>query len=282
MHSLQNVNLDQFKADLHSHTYYSDGSASPKELIDHAIEIGLSALSITDHDTVDAYVEAIPYANQKGFCLVSGVEFSAIFKKRNVHILGYGLDIHHPLLHSFCRLQQSRRKDRNLRMLEKLKRFRFEISENDLEELEKLHRTVGRPHIANIMLQKGYVRSIQEAFSIYLGDGRCCYEQGDTASIDEVIDVVKQCRGKVFLAHPHLLQDGLFVKEVLQHDFDGIECYYARCPKEKERRWLKIAKERSLLISGGSDYHGTMKPHIPLGCSWISFEDFSRIFSVCL
>lgn len=278
MHSVQPQEVKDFRADLHSHTIYSDGSFTPHALIDHAIEGGLSALVITDHDTVDAYPEAIPYAKEKGLILGTGVEFSSVYKKRNVHILGYDIDVAHPFLLEFCALQQKRRKYRNSQILQKLKRFRFEISEEELEEQESFHRTIGRPHIAKIMVEKGYVKSIREAFSHFIGDGKCCYEQGDTASVDEVVDVIKQVKGKVFLAHPHLFQEGSFVKEILSHSFDGIECYYARCPKEKERRWLKIAKEKSLLISGGSDFHGAMKPHIPLGCSWVSQEEFLKIF----
>lgn len=279
MHPIQPQEIKEFRADLHSHTIFSDGTFTPEELIDHAIEVGLSALSITDHDTVDAYKQAIPYAKQKGLLLGTGVEFSSLHKKHNVHILGYDIDVTLPFLHEFCALQQKRRKYRNSQMLEKLRRFRFVIEESELEALESFQRTIGRPHIAKLMVDKGYVKTIKEAFGNYLGDGRCCYEQGESASIDEVIDIIKQASGKPFLAHPHLFNDGGFVREVLTHPFDGIECYYSRCTPEKERRWLKIAKEKSFLKSGGSDFHGTMKPHIPLGCSWVSKEEFQKIFS---
>jgi predicted metal-dependent phosphoesterase TrpH len=278
MHTIQQQDLDSFRADLHSHTIFSDGSFTPKELIDHAVHVGLSALSITDHDTIEAYVEAVPYAKEKGVLLGTGVEFSSVYKKTNVHILGYDIDLAHPFLIEFCAKQQKRRNDRNNKILEKLRRFRFNIEESDLHNLEPRHRAVGRPHIAKLLLEKGYVKSIQEAFSIYIGDGKCCYEQGDNPGIAEVIDVIKQARGKVFLAHPHLMVDGNLVKEVLKHPFDGIECYYARCNPEKERRWLKIAKEKSYLISGGSDFHGAIKPHISLGCSWVGKDEFLKIF----
>lgn len=278
MHTLQQPSLDQFRADLHSHTIFSDGSFTPQELIDHAVTIGLNAISITDHDTVEAYIDAIPYAKEKGIILATGVEFSSVYKKTNVHILGYNIDVHHTFLLEFCAAQQQKRNDRNRKILERLRRFRFNIDDKDLHNFEPRHRAVGRPHIAKVLLEKGYVKTIQEAFTLYIGDGKCCYEQGENASIDEVIDVIKQAGGKVFLAHPHLMKDGGFVKEVLKHPFDGIECYYARCNPEKERRWLKVAKEKSYLISGGSDFHGTIKPHIPLGCSWVCKDEFLAIF----
>ena len=278
MHPLSEQDVSSFRADLHTHTLYSDGSCTPIELIDLALEIGLTALSITDHDTVEAYKEAVPYAKEKGLLLGTGVEFSSIYKKKNVHILGYNFDLECPVLHEFCSKQQERRKKRNLVILEKLSRFRFIIDPQELESLEVFERAIGRPHIAKILMEKGHVKSIQEAFSLYLGDGKCCYEQGENGSIDEVIDVLRQAQGKVFLAHPHLIQDGQFVKEILNHPFDGIECYYARCAKEKERRWIKLARERSLLMSGGSDFHGSIKPYIPLGCSWVPRKEFLEIF----
>ncbi|MCX6990726.1 MAG: PHP domain-containing protein [Chlamydiae bacterium] len=277
MHPLQ-PEVREFRADLHTHTMYSDGSFTPYELIDHAVEMGLNALSITDHDTVDAYAEAFPYAKSKGLILVSGVEFSSLYKKQNVHILGYGIDTEHPFLKEFCTSQRDRRKGRNFEILAKLKKVRFPIEENELEALEKIHRTIGRPHIAKLMVDKGYVKTIQEAFSLYLGDGRCCYAQGVSATIDEALNVIKQSSGKALIAHPHLFKDGGIVRELLTHPFDGLECYYGRCSTEKERRFLKIAKTKKLLISGGSDFHGSIKPYLPLGCSWTPKEEFVRIF----
>jgi hypothetical protein len=278
MHTVQSQQNVDFRADLHSHTIYSDGTCTPIELIDHAVSVGLKAISITDHDTVDAYLEAIPYAASKNLLLGTGVEFSSVYKKHNVHVLGYNLNVSHPFLLEFCKLQQQKRMKRNFLILEKLSRFRFHIDPRELEELESFQRTIGRPHIAKMMVEKGYVKSVQEAFSLFLGDDKCCYVQGESATLDEVIDVIKQSSGKVFLAHPHLFKDGRFVKEILSHAFDGIECYYARCNPEKERRWLKIAKEKGWLISGGSDFHGSVKPHISLGCSWVSQAEFVKIF----
>jgi hypothetical protein len=277
MHPLQ-PKVSEFRADLHTHTIYSDGSFTPHELIDHAVEIGLNALSITDHDTVDAYTDAFSYAKSKGLILVSGVEFSSLYKKQNVHILGYGIDTELPFLREFCKIQQDRRKGRNFEILSKLKRCRFVIEQSELESLEKIHKAVGRPHIAKLMIDKGYVKTIQEAFSLYLGDGKSCYCQGVSANIDEVLDVIKQAAGKSFIAHPHLLKDGGIVRELLNHPFNGLECYYGRCSTEKERRWLKMARAKKLLISGGSDFHGSIKPYLPLGCSWTPKEEFIRIF----
>jgi predicted metal-dependent phosphoesterase TrpH len=279
MYTVSDKAVDSFRADLHCHSIFSDGTLTPKEIVDLAISVGLEGLSITDHDTIDAYEEASPYAKEKGVRLGTGVELSSTFKKQSVHILGYNFDVAHPFLKQFCKEQQDKRRVRNLKILEKLTRLSFVIDEKELLALETFQRTIGRPHIAEIMVKKGFVKSVQEAFSYYLADDKCCYVPTESPSLNEVIDVIKEAGGKVFLAHPHLYHSTRRIKEILSHPFDGIECYYARCSKEIEQRMLSIAKERSLLFSGGSDFHGAVKPHIPLGCSWVNKEVFDRIFS---
>ena len=201
------------------------------------------------------------------------------FKKHSVHILGYDVDVSHPYLLQFCSDQRDKRSLRNRKILEKLTRLGFFIDYQEIQALETFQRTIGRPHIAQIMVTKGYVSTVQQAFSLYLADDKCCYVATDSPSIDEVIDVIKEAGGKVFLAHPHLYHSMRFVKEILAHPFDGIECFYGRCSKEVEMRWVRLAKELSLLYSGGSDFHGAVKPHIPLGCSWVDEEVFHKIFT---
>lgn len=268
------MNNNSFRADLHCHTAFSDGSLTPQELILLAKKIGLQGLAITDHDTVDSYDEAIPAAKEAGLWLGSGVEFSCYHKNKPVHILGYDFRLSDPGIHALCQRHQTRRIDRNRAILAKLERCKMPIREEELTGA----RTIGRPHIAQVMVQKGYVKTIKDAFNLYLAEGKMCYEPGAPFSISEAFEVVRAAGGKAFLAHPHLLNDGIFLKELLALKFDGIECHYARCSPEKERRYLKIAKEKNLLISGGSDYHGDAKEQIPLGCSWVDEETFRKIF----
>ena len=276
MHSLSDVSA--FRADLHCHSHCSDGSSSPVELIDLSLAKGLSALAITDHDTVAAYPEAVEYARKKNFLLGTGVEFSCHYQKLSVHVLGYDFNWQSPHIWEYCARLQEKRKNRNREILEKLCRLQMPIEEKELERLSQNAKAIGRPHIAAVMVKKGYVKSIQEAFSFYLGDRECCYVPGILFPVEEAIQVIHAAQGKAFIAHPHLYDDGMIVKTLLQFPFDGIECHYARCPPHKEKRWIKLAKERKLLMSGGSDFHGSVKPHIPLGCSWVDQNLFYAIF----
>lgn len=264
-----------FRADLHTHTTCSDGTLSPLELLENAIKIGLRGLSITDHDSIDAYEIAIPKAKELGILLGTGVEFSSQYRDCNVHILGYGYDLNDSGIQAFCKKHKERRCNRNRAILEKLAKQSMPIEEEELQG-----NTIGRPHIAQLMVKKKYVASIKEAFSYYLGDHKICYVPSHVFSIEETISIIHQAKGKAFIAHPHLLKEGKIIKELLQFSFDGVECYYSRCHLEKEKRWIKIAKEKGLLMSGGSDFHGSIKPDIPLGCSWVDEETFYQIFGL--
>lgn len=193
-----------FRADLHCHTSKSDGSLTPTQLLTHAKEIGLSGIAITDHDTIDAYVEAIPVARKWGLFLGAGVEFSCSLNGLSVHVLGYDFDLDSPVIAALCSKHHTRRIDRLKRILEKLKRLRIQISEEELQQFST--QSIGRPHIAHLMVSKGYVGSIREAFQRYLGDGMPCYEPGETIEVAETLDIIHEARGKAFIAHPHFDQ----------------------------------------------------------------------------
>jgi len=269
-----------FQADLHCHTTCSDGSLTPVQLIELAKKKGLQGLSITDHDTIAAYESAIPAAKSAGILLGTGVEFSADFEGTSVHILGYDFLLTNEELRAFCLAHQKRRQERNSAILMKLKQQKMPIEEEELEALTGT--TIGRPHIAYLMLQKKYVSSIKEAFHLYLGEGKLCYAPGLPFTVQQTIDLIHKAEGKAFIAHPHLINDSKVILALLKMNFDGIECYYARCALEKERRWLKIAKKYNWLISGGSDYHGDLRPYSPLGCSWVDRSHFLQIFTSSL
>lgn len=264
-----------FKADLHCHTTCSDGTFSPEELLLHAQKIGLSGLSITDHDTIDAYAVAIPLAKELGLVLGSGAEFSCLFQDMSVHVLGYDFDLKSPAIAALCQRHALRRLERNRVILEKLKRMNKPIEE---EELLKMGKNIGRPHIAHLMVEKKYVATIQQAFSLYIGDEQPCFYRGAVCSVEETLEILHSARGKAFLAHPHLLRSNRKIRELLKLPFDGIECYYAKFPADQEKRWLKMAQERGLLISGGSDFHGSIKSYLPLGASWVDEQRFQQIF----
>jgi len=266
---------DIFRADLHCHSCCSDGELTPVELVHLAHKIGLKGLSITDHDSIEAYKTAVPEAQKLQILLGTGVEFSCEYREMSIHVLGYGFRVEAENLHLFCTKHQARREERNRAMLELLAKHGMPLEKT---ELSRFQGTIGRPHIAQLLVEKKYVADIREAFFKYLGDGKSCFVRGRGFSIEETIAEIDAAGGKAFLAHPHLLQHSGYLKEILSFPFKGIECYYARCTPKQERRWLKVAQSRNLLISGGSDFHGKIKPNIPLGCSWIGEEAFHAIF----
>jgi predicted metal-dependent phosphoesterase TrpH len=272
--------MNIFRADLHCHTTCSDGSKTPTEIVELAAEIGLSGLSITDHDSIGAYATAIPIAADLGIELLSGVEFSAAYEGSPVHILGYGFSLTSPAIHDFCKQHVVRRKDRNRDILEALTKLGYPISESDLYKQDPSlegERSWGRPHIAQAMIKKGYVKDLNEAFKKYIGDGKSAFVSGKTFSVEETIKVIHEAHGFAVLAHPMLFEEESLAIDVLKFPFDGIEAYYARYPIDKQLFWKRVAEEKGLMITGGSDFHGNAKPKITLGSSWVGAETFKKL-----
>lgn len=274
--------MNDFRADLHIHTICSDGTDLPLEILHKAKEAGLSGLSITDHDTTEAYTPELFFeAAQLGLSLLSGIEISSDFGDATVHILGYGYDIDSPPFKAFLQEMQERRMKRNRVILEKLKKKNIFIEEEELIAFAKKGRkekTIGRPHIAELMVQKGHVPTRQTAFDLYLKEGACCFAFGFKYDPGEVIAKIQEAKGKAVLAHPHFYKKGAFLKKLLSFPFDGIECYYGNLAKELEIPWVAVAKERGWIATGGSDYHGAMKPYIYLGASYVNKETFDLLF----
>lgn len=273
-----------FRADLHCHSVFSDGSETPEGLVKLAIAKGLSALSITDHDTAAAYETAIPLFSAAGIELITGIEFSTTHHEYNIHILGYGFKPKGEAVQNLCNRHTRRRAARNLAMLALLAKQGIDIQPEDLlnaipQESITHKRVIGRPHIAIAMIKKGYVSTPQEAFQKYLAEGRPCYIQGETFTIDETLDAIHADGGIASIAHPHLIKNGSIVAYLLTKPFDAIECYYGNFAAHHHTRWLKIARHKGWLITGGSDFHGTAKPGLELGSSWIGKEDYDAFIN---
>lgn len=269
--------MSVFRADLHCHTTCSDGTVSPRDLIQLAADIGLSGLSITDHDTLEAYHEAIPAAESCQIPLLPGLELSAVHKQESVHVLAYSFSLNSQPILNFCRNQRESREQRNRAILDRLAAHGMPLTAEDfpvdLFSTQSGH-SLGRPHIASAMMKKGYVQSLQQAFQEYIGEGKPCYQPGNRLSAEETIDIIHQARGLAVIAHPHLIANTGTLKALLSMNFDGIEGYYGSFPSKDQERWIKIGMQKGWLITGGSDFHGNMKPNICLGCSWIGEETF--------
>jgi predicted metal-dependent phosphoesterase TrpH len=276
--------MNNFYADLHCHTTCSDGSKTPAEIVQLAKEIGLSGLAITDHDSIAAYKYAVAAAITNNIKLITGVEFSTVHKGTSIHILGYAFSPESALIQEFCDKHTLRRTGRNLSILELLQKHNLTISEEELfvesqNEDTLVKKTVGRPHIANAMIKKGFVKTIQEAFQKYLGEGKCCYAEGESYSTLETLELIHQAKGLSIIAHPHLINDQHILSDLLTMNFDGIECYYAKFNMDQHKRWLKIADKKKWIVTGGSDFHGDIKPRLPLGSSFVSEELFNVLYT---
>lgn len=268
--------MKSFRADLHCHSSCSDGSCTPSELLHLAERSGLSGLSITDHDTIAAYTPALfQEAKDRSIALLPGIECSSDHQGVGVHILGYGMDLSSPSFHTFLDDVQQQRRERNRQIIARLAQHGFLFEEDEISWLLQENR--GRPHIATLLVRKGYAVSRTEAFAQYLKEGGTCFVGGCRFRPERVIAEIHAAGGKAILAHPSLIRPFTLCRTLWSLPFDGIECYYAKLPPSQVRYWLNIAKDHHWIASGGSDFHGTLTPHLELGCSWIG----ESIFNAC-
>ncbi|KYC44348.1 MAG: DNA polymerase III PolC [Candidatus Methanofastidiosum methylothiophilum] len=245
------------KVDLHVHTTASDGLLSPKDIIVKAKENGINTLAIADHDTIDGISEGMKAANEKGIKLIPALEISAKHEKQ-IHMLGYFIDYTDLKFQSFVNKLKNSREDRNQKMLKKLGKFGFEIT---MEELKaNAEGNIGRPHIADIMVKKGYVSTFPEAFEKYIGNDKPCYVPKERPDIRKAIEIIRKYKGVPVLAHPkYTFLEGEELENFIAYLSDiglgGLEVYYSKHNKEEEACYLKLAKKYSLIPTAGSDYH---------------------------
>jgi len=252
--------------DFHIHTTASDGTLTPEQLVGEIGKRSIPYFAITDHDTIDGLeiLEKIP----KNLTPVTGVEISAEFDK-TLHILGYGFDPKHPDLTDSLNELQDYRKARNKQMLEKMRRYGMVISMAELID-EAGSDLVGRPHFAALMVRKGYVDSFQEAFDRYLKKGAPLYMDKKRFDPDKAIDMIHAAGGIAVMAHPYQTKlEGRdlenLVKELVSYGLDGIEVFYSQHTPQMICEYKGYARQYDLIATGGSDFHGANKPHIPLG-----------------
>lgn len=267
-----------FRADLHCHSTESDGVFSPLELIKLAKQKGLSGLSITDHDTLSYCPSIQCSAQEHGIRLLLGVELSSAEPgfKESVHILGYGFRGDSPQLKEYCDVIKKRRKERNCKIVDRLKAIDVHV---DLDALYERHPTgaVGRPHFALEIVSQGKAKTIDEAFGRFLGDNKQCYVSMKRPSVEEAIRVIHRAGGFAILAHPHLFRDKKLLAALFQRPFDGLETHYARMSIDRNAPFEKIAKEKRWICSAGSDFHGYSHSLAQLGDSWVDEVTFEHL-----
>lgn len=267
--------------DLHVHSVNSDGTDSTEAIIESSIELQLEAICISDHE----YLTKVP--QQKNIEIIQGVEISVSWdllddtnKFGGTHLLVYFLNEESPLDKKLIELRQNKIK-RNYSIIDNLKEFEIYIDKKDLDSLET--KVPGRPHIAELMVKKNYVSNISEAFSKYLGNGKIDGIDNHQLGIKEIINLAKQSKSLVFLAHPHTLMSNKlysksdnwidnkfhnYIKTLKDMDIDGIEVYYPGYSHNTINTLLEVCENQKLLVSGGSDFHGSRKPNNLLGIGY--------------
>ncbi len=242
------------KVDLHSHTNYSDGFHSPEELVHKAKDVGIDILSITDHDSVNAIEEATKIGEKLGVEIIPGVEISSDLRGAEVHILGYFVDINNKELEHYLAFFREERVRRAARIVEKLNNLGLEITLDDVFEKAK-NSAVGRPHIAQAMLEKEIVTTYFAAFNKYIKNGGPAYERKIHLSPQSAFKIISDAGGLSFIAHPAHMPESM-IKELIDAGADGIEVIHPSHSRELTRFYRGIVNEYFLLESGGSDFHG--------------------------
>ncbi|MFP4393416.1 MAG: PHP domain-containing protein [Desulfohalobiaceae bacterium] len=255
--------------DLHTHSSASDGTLSPAELVQEAKKTGLKALALTDHDTTHGLQEARQAGQEQDLEVIPGCELSVEFRQGQLHILGLWLPWEPKQLKQTLENLRNKRHSRNEKILTKLRELGLDLEYAQVKELAG-EASIGRPHIARILMEKGYVDSIQEAFDTYIGPLGAAYVPKDKLGPAEAIQVLRQEQATVILAHPYTLELSLpelaqEVKTFMQMGLEGLEVFYPDHTPEQVRDYLQLARDMGLLLSGGTDFHGSVKPDIRLG-----------------
>ncbi|MDH3359790.1 MAG: PHP domain-containing protein [Desulfobulbaceae bacterium] len=253
--------------DLHTHSTYSDGTKSPTELIELAHKVSLQAIAITDHDTTAGIPEAMAHGQKMGVEVVSGVEVSADLDGIPMHILGYNFVTEDSLLQKRLRVLQDARHQRNLQIFAKLRELGFPIT---IDEVPPTPGQVGRPHIARLLISKGIVKNMDQAFTRFLRRGSSAYVQCYRMSAAETITMIHEAGGLAFLAHPTANDRQMkYVPQLLTDlkklGLDGLELHYPTHTSKTVKTLRRLGDKLGLLYSGGSDFHGDGKPHINIG-----------------
>ncbi len=256
--------------DLHMHSTQSDGTDSPRRLVEMAKDQGLAAIALTDHDTFSGVEEAKAAGAELGVRVLSGVEISVEYGGKTVHMLGYCFDGGADTLNAKLGEILQGREDRNRQIVQKLQGLGMDITYEEIAA-EAGGKVVGRPHFAAVMIRKGFVQERQEAFDKYLAKGAAAYMDRLRFGPEDSVAMVREAGGIAVLAHPKLVRfpegenlEGL-VQELVDAGLGGIECHYSLHTPEETQEYLRLAEKYNLVVTGGSDYHGRNKPTIRMG-----------------
>lgn len=253
------------RAELHSHTTYSDGMLSPAELVRAAQRLGLVALAVTDHDTVAGVAPARRAATRASLELIAGIEFSSNQEGKEVHVLGLFIDETETTLAEAVERSSAYRRQRGRHIVERLDDLGVQVDPGSVDRIAG-DGSVGRPHIARALVEAGHTGSVEEAFRRYIGIGRPAYVPKPTLPASEVVDVIHTAGGVALLAHPgsSRVSDEMIVA-LVETGLDGFEIYHPKHGKDQQARLEALCRRLEVLPSGGSDFHGPGAGHTRLG-----------------
>lgn len=246
-------------ADLHAHTTASDGTFSPTELVERAKQNGLAAVAVSDHDTTAGLTEAQAAGRALGIEVVPGIELSTVFEGKDVHVLGYYYDPEHPALLELTRQMREDRVNRMEKMIQQLQDAGIEITREEVEA--EAQGSIGRPHFARILIRKGYVSTMPEAFDQYLGYGKVGYVPRMKVTPEDAVRLILEVGGVPVVAHPGLVGKDYLFDTLVPAGLVGVEAFHPDHTPEQRHHYQRLAEQHGLIATGGSDFHGAGAEH---------------------
>jgi predicted metal-dependent phosphoesterase TrpH len=251
--------------DLHTHTTASDGTYAPRDLVIEAASRGVRVLAITDHDSTEGLPEALEEAERRRpLEVLPGIEINCDVEGAEIHVLGYLMDWQAPWFQEFCREQRRERRERVHRMAERMAALGMPFDADEVFALVK-EGSAGRPHVAQVMVARGYVKTVREAFDKYLAAGRPGHVPRKKLAPEDAVRLIRRAAGVPVFAHPGLASRDELIPGLIAAGLMGIECYYTEHSAQQRATYLQICKEQDLVATGGSDFHGPQVRAATLG-----------------
>ena len=251
-------------ADLHIHTDFSDGTLSPEQVVKEAARLNLRTIAITDHDTVDAIEIAQSVGGREGINIIPAIELSSNYNSVDIHLLGYFIDIKNSALLEKLAELRSERVERIKKITKKLRAIGVKVEHQEVFDVSK-EGSPGRMHIADVLCNKGYCSNIRESFQKYLSDNGPAYVPKEALTLKDAIELIISSDGVPVFSHPGATKRDTLIPKMVEYGLQGIEVYYPTHQPEAVKRYKRIAKKYDLVVTGGSDCHGSWKPDIALG-----------------
>ena len=265
-------------ADLHLHTFFSDGTFTPEELVERAHTIGFSAIALTDHDTLEGCARAAAACAAVKMEFIPGAELTAEHADTEVHILAYLVDTQNQLLLARIAEFQSVRQDRIREMVAALNKQGLPLQAESVFALANC-KSPGRPHVARALVKEKLIGNLDEAFEKYLKKGRPAWVPKTKMSALKAVELIHQAGGLAVMAHPGLNRTDDIIPALVDAGLDGIECFHTKHSTVMSERYLMIAEKHRLLVTGGSDCHGFSKKQPLIGTVKLPYEHVQRLYA---